>query len=192
MPRRRNPRDERRRQPGDGGAVVLTGAGATGPVGPDGQRAGVVLEGDPLVIDLDARALVDIARREILAQTSENIRQGRRPDGGPQRPLSRRAAADPNRESPHRGFLSGRMADELRATPIRGDAGRATSTVQVPTDRNVFVATEAARGIRYLGISPQIATAVEAATAEAVRAMVEGRAVTAEQGEPKGREERDG
>lgn len=83
------------------------------------------------------------------------------------------------------------MADELRATPIRGDAGQATSTVQVPADRNVFVATEAQRGVRYLGIGAALATAVETATAEAVAAMLAGRAVTAEQGEPKGREERD-
>lgn len=191
MPRRRKPADERRRQPGDPGVVVLAGAGATGPVGPDGQRAGVTLEGPALVIDLDARALVDIARREILAQTSENIREGRRPDGGPQRPLSRRAAADPNRESPHRGFRTGLLADELRATPIRGDAGRAESTVAPPTTRNVFIAQEKERGVTYLAISPQIAAAVEQATADAVRAMLEGRAVTAEQGEPKGREERD-
>lgn len=192
MPRRRKPQDEPKRRPGDPGAVILSGAGATGPVGPDGKAAGVVLESEPLVIDLDARALVDIARREILGATSENIREGRRPDGGPQRPLSKRAAADPRRVSDKRGFNTGHMADELRATPIKGDSSRAESTVQVPTDRNVFIGTEAKRGIRYLGIGPAIAAAVERATAEAVRAMAEGRRVEAEQGEPKGGEERDG
>jgi hypothetical protein len=142
------------------------------------------------VIDIDARAIVDVARRTILAETSENIREGRRPDGGPQRPLSKRAAADPSRESPHRGFKSGHMADELRASPIKGTSAQAESTVLPPTDRNVFIATEAQRGVRYLGIGPAIAAAVDQAVAEAVGAMMEGRKVEAEQGEPTGDEER--
>lgn len=190
MARRKNPAQAPTRKPGDPGAVVLSGAGATGPAGPGGQRAGVVLESEPLVIDLDARALVDVARRTILGETSENIREGRRPDGGPQRPLSRRAAADPKRESPHRGFRTGHMADELRASPIRGDSARAESTVLPPTDRNVFVATEAQRGVKYLGIGPTIAAAVDQALAETVHAMVDGRQVEAEQGQPRGAEER--
>lgn len=144
------------------------------------------------MIDVDARAIVDVARRTILGATSENIRSGRRPDGGPQRPLSKRAAADPTRESPHRGFKSGHMADELRATPIKGSSSQAESTIAVPTDRNVFIATEAARGVRYLGIGPAIAAAVDQAVAETVSAMMEGRKVEAEQGEPKGAEERGG
>lgn len=144
------------------------------------------------MIDVDARAIVDVARRAILGETSENIRQGRRPDGGPQRPLSKRTAADPKRESPHRGFRTGHMADELRATPIKGSSASAESTVAVPTDRNVFIATEAQRGVRYLGVDGPVAAAVDRAVAEAVGAMVEGRKVEAEQGETKGAEERGG
>lgn len=149
-----------------------------------------MIESEPLVVDLDARTLVDVARRAILGATSENIREGRRPDGGPQRPLSKRTAADPNRESPHRGYRTGHLADDVRATPIKGSSSQAESTVLPPTDRNVFLATEKARGVRYLGIGPAIAAAVEQATAEAVAAMLAGRKVEAEQGEPKGDEER--
>lgn len=190
MPRRQKPAQAPKRQPGDPGAIVLQGAGAIGPAGPGGQGPGVTLESPPLVIDIDARALVDVARRVILGESSENIREGRRPDGGPQRPLSKRAAADPKRESPHRGFRTGHLADELRATPIKGSSAQAESTVLPPTDRNVFISTEAVRGVRYLGIGPAIAAAVDQAIAEAVGAMMEGRRVEAEQGEPKGDEER--
>lgn len=168
--------------------IGLQGAGGIGPVMP-GAKAGVTLDGDPLTILLDARALVDAARRAVLATTADQIREGRRPDGGPQRPLSRYAAADPKRLSQHRGYRTGHLADELRATPIRGDAGKAESTVLPPTDRNVFVATEKARGVTYLAIGPEVAAAVDKATSEAAAAMLAGRKVEAEQGEPKAREE---
>lgn len=190
MTDRRNPRRARRRTPADPGAVVLSGAGAVGPAGPGGKGPGVRLTGEPLVIDLDARAIVDFARREILEAASENIAEGRRPDGGPQRPLSNRAKADPRRVSEHRGYRTGHLADNLRASPIKGDSQRASSSVLPPTDRNVFVATEAERGVTYLAISGEISRRVDAAISAGVAAMLEGRAVEAEQGEPTAREER--
>lgn len=149
-----------------------------------------MIETPPLVIDLDSRAIVDVARRKILELTSENIRQGRRPDGGAQRPLSKRAAADPDRESPYRGNRTGHMADEMRSSPIKGTSAAAEATIAVPTDRNVFIAQEKKRGIRYLGIGAAIAQAVDEEVAVAVEAMLEGRKVEAEQGQPRGAEER--
>ena len=187
MARRRKPKDEPKRTAPD---LSLSGAGAIGPAGPGGAPAGVQLEGPALAVELDARALVDVMRRAVLAATSDAIREGRRPDGGPQRPLSKRAAADPTRESPNRGFKSGVLVDELRATPVKGDVGRAESSVLPPTTRNVFIAQEAARGVVYLAIGPATTAAATAAADEAVAAMLESRKVELEQGEPLAREER--
>ncbi|MCY0992820.1 hypothetical protein OV203_37110 [Nannocystis sp. ILAH1] len=190
MARRRKPADSPARKPGDGGAVLLSGAGAIGPVGSGGRAAGVALDVDrELVVLVDARVLVDVARRAVLAEAREQLYAGKRPDGGPQRPLIARHAADPRRVSDKRGVRTGHMADELRATPIKGDTGRAESTIAVPTDRNVFIATEAKRGVRYLGIGPAHAAAAERAMGEAIAAMVAGKRVEPEQGEPVAREE---
>lgn len=187
MARRRKPADEPKRT---APSLSLQGAGAIGPAGPGGAPAGVQLEGNALAVELDARALCDVMRRAVLAEVSDQIREGRRPDGGPQRPLSKRAAADPARESQHRGFRTGVLVDELRATPIRGDAGRAESNVLPPTTRNAFIAQEAARGVTYLAIGPATTAAATRAADEAVAAMLEGRRVEAEQGSPEAREER--
>lgn len=190
MARRRAPKDSPPRGPGDGGAVLLHGAGNIGPVGPRGERAGVQLEVDQdLVVLIDSRAIVDVVRRAVLAEAREQIYAGRTPTGGPQRPLSERVAADPRRVSPHRGVRTGHMADELRASPIKGDAARAESVIMVPTDRNVFISTELKRGIKYLGLGPQHLAASERATGEAVRAMVDGRKVEPEQGAPVAKDE---
>lgn len=190
MARRKDLRTAPPRKLSDGGAVILQGAGTIGPVGPSGEKAGVQLEVDkPLVIQIDSRAIVDAVRRAVLDEVRDQIYAGKRPDGGPQRPLSPRHAADPRRVSDKRGVRTGHMADELRATPIKGDTARAESAIMVPTDRNVFVATELARGVRYLGVGPGVLAASEAATDKTVRACVEGRKVEPEQGEPLAREE---
>lgn len=170
--------------------MLLTGAGGIGPAGPRGEAAGVSLEVDrPLVVLFDSRAVVDLARRAVLAESRDQIYEGRRPDGGPQRPLSAARSAEPGRVSQVRGVKTGHFADELRATPIKGDAAKAESTVLPPTDRNVFVATEAKRGVRYLGLGPRAAAAAERAVAEGLTAMLEGRRVEAEQGEPAAKDE---
>lgn len=189
MPRRK-PSQSPPRKPEDGGAVILAGAGAIGPAGPGGERAGATLEVDrDLVVLIDSRAIVDVARRAVLAEVRDQIYDGQRPDGGPQRPLSDRHAADPRRVSDKRGVRTGHFADELRASPIKGDTARAESSVMPPVDRNVFVATEAKRGVRYLGIGQRHAAAVERAVAEVVQAMTAGRKVEPEQGEPLAHEE---
>ena len=189
MPRK-PPKDAPRRKPTDGGAVILQGAGTIGPVGPNGAKAGVHLEVDkPLVIQIDSRAIVDVARRAILDATRDALYAGKRPDGGPQRPLSQRSLGDPRRATDKRGVRTGHMADDLRASPIKGDTAKAESAIMVPTDRNVFVATELKRGVRYLGVGPAVLAASQQAVASTLAAIMEGRKVEPEQGEPLAREE---
>lgn len=185
MARRRKPADSPPRQPGDGGAIILQGRGAAqGPATRAGEGAGVQVEGDALVLDLDARALVDGMRRAMLAESREQIREGKRPDGGAQRPLSRRAAADPKREAPVRGVRTGHMIDDLEATPIRGSATSAESEIKVPGDRVVFQRAEAQRGVHYLGVGARHVAAGERAVGEMLDAMLDGKRVEAEQGTP--------
>jgi hypothetical protein len=187
--RRRDPKTAPPRKPSDGGSVILTGAGVIGPAGPNGEQAGAMLQVDQdLVILFDSRALVDVVRRAVLAQTRDQIYEGRTPQGGPQRPLSHARQVEP-RVSQVRGVKTGHFADELRASPIKGNAARAESTIMPPTDRNVFVAMELKRGVKYLGLGPEHAAAAEKAMAEAMRAMLEGRKVEAEQGEPVAKDE---
>lgn len=141
-----------------------------------------------LVIDFDARALVDVGRRAILAELRDQIMEGIAPDGSPQPPLSRRAALQP-RDSPHRGFKTGELADGLRATPIRGNADAASSRILPPTNRNVVLAKEAERGHTYLEMGPRTEAAAMRAVGEAIDAMLDGRKVEAEQGEPRAEDE---
>lgn len=150
----------------------------------------VRMEGD-LVIDFDARALVDVGRRAILAELREQIMDGIAPDGSPQPPLSRRAALQP-RESQHRGFKTGELADGLRATPIKGDADAASSKILPPTNRNVVLAKELERGHTYLEMGPRTEAAAMRAIEEAMDAMLDGRKVEAEQGEPLAKDEGSG
>lgn len=183
MSRRRKPADAPVRRAGDSGAVILGGAGAG-----DGP---VKISGDVLIVDVDSRALVDVARRAILAELREQILEGVAPDGSPQPPLSRRAALQP-RESPHRGFKTGEMADGLRSSPIKGDAGAASSTILPPTNRNVVLSKELQRGHEYIGLGPRTEAAAMRAIDEAIDAILDGRKVEAEQGEPRAEDEGSG
>ena len=171
--------------------MILRGRGVQGPAPRSGGgQPGVRVSGDELVIDLDARALVDGIRREVLAEVRQQIRDGERPDGGPQRPLSKARAAEPREGS--RGVKTGHMIDNLEASPIRGSAASASSTITVPGDRIVFLRGENKRGVQYLGIGPRHVAAAERIAGEMVEAMLDGKRVEAEQGRPLAKEEAGG
>lgn len=116
------------------------------------------------------------------------IMDGIAPDGSPQPPLSPRAAHQ-QRDSMHRGYKSGELADGLRATAIKGTATEAESSIMGPTNRNVVLSKEAARGRYYIAMGPATEAAAMEAIGEAVDAMLDGRKVEMEQGEPTSREE---
>lgn len=164
------------RRPGEG--TVVLSSSSDGPIQVSGD----------LVIDFDARALVDVGRRAILPVIREDIMEGRAPDGSPQPPLSKRAALQP-RESDHRGFKTGELADGLVATAIKGTETSASCTIRGPTNRNVVLGKEAKRGRFYIAMGPRAEAAAMEAIDGAVDAMLEGRKVEMEQGEPTSREE---
>jgi hypothetical protein len=127
-------------------------------------------------VDLDASALVDVMSRALLAHHRKSIASGQRPDGGgAQKPLGRQALADPDRESPHRGYNTGLLADDLRRTAITSNGASASCRILPPTARNAYVAKEAARGVVLLtGAGAAGEAAVDAARA-AVAVLVTGR-----------------
>lgn len=137
-----------------------------------------------LALDLDAAIVVDAMTRAHLIHTRESILEGERPDGGgPQKPLHARALADPDRQSHHRGYRTGELADHLRRTPIAGDASAASSTVLPPTSRTVYVATERDRGVNLLTGDGAAGEAAIAGARAAIAAIATGREVIHDDGE---------
>lgn len=131
-----------------------------------------------LALDLDAAILVDAMTRRHLTHTRAALMSGQRPDGGgPQKPLGKRATANPDRESPHRDFASGTLADGLRRTAIKSDGQTATSRVLPPTSRTAHVAKERARGVELLTAAGAAGEAALAGARAAVAAMTSGRKV---------------
>lgn len=133
--------------PGQEGQVTLVSASS--PESTSG--GGVSFAADLLVLDLDARGLVDTIATALLLDHRQTLMAGLRPDqGGAQKPIGARARARKGRLSPFRGFASGYTADELRRTKLVGSATAAETSVTVPPARNAFALEEAARGVSYL------------------------------------------
>lgn len=102
----------------------------------------------------DAGLLVDALRTALLSLYREGIRQGEKPDGsGAQPPLTDRAKAQQGRVGKTRGFKSGYLADNLRASKITGSTTKAQSRIVPPTNRNVYIASELKRGNTFFSVS---------------------------------------
>ncbi len=137
-----------------------------------------------LTIDLSAEHVCDAMRRQAIVDTREALIEGRRPDGkGAQKPLGARASSIPGRQSQHRGYKTGHLADHLRATKITGDSSRAKCRIVPPANRNVYVAQELSRGVALLTAAGAIGEGMRKAAARAVEAMCSGREVQTEDGE---------
>ena len=127
---------------------------------------GVSLEAQQLVVDLDARGLLDVVATAVLLDHRETVIGGLRPGaGGAQKPIGQRARSRPNRLSDRRGFASGLLADEMRRTKLTGSPTAAETFIAVPPARNAFVGVEATRGIRYLSTGGRKAEVIRRAVA---------------------------
>lgn len=146
--------------------------------GNDGDEWGARIVSAGFAVDLDAAILVDAMSRAHLAHTRTAIMSGQRPDGGgPQKALSERALSDPDRDSPHRGFKSGELADGLRRTAIESNGREASCKVLPPTTRNAYVGGEAKRGVELLTLRGAAGVAVQQAATAVTDQMLEGRAL---------------
>lgn len=152
--------------------------------GEGGVEWGVRTVSAGFALDLDAAILVDRMSAALLRHTRESILAGQRPDGGgPQDELSARALANPDRQSPHRGYASGTLADELYRTPIESTGREASCRVLPPRSRNPYVGRERKNGRELLTLRGAAGAVVEAAAREAVAEMLTGREVDKSRGE---------
>ena len=128
-----------------------------------------------LVVDLRADVLVDAMSRALLQHHRDAILAGQRPDGGgPQAKLGARAAAIAGRLTPHRGARSGHLADELRRTAITGTTASASTRIEPPGDRVVYVRSEAKLGRELITSRGAAAEVAERAAAAVVEEMLAG------------------
>jgi len=102
----------------------------------------------------DAGLLVDGLRTALLALYRQGIIEGEKPDGsGAQPALTERAKNQKGRTGKTRGYKTGYLADNLRASKITGSTTKATSRIVPPTNRNVFIASELKRGNSFFTVS---------------------------------------
>ena len=178
-------KNQGRNLPADGSAgptviPVVTPAAGDGPDLEWGSR--VVAAG--FAVDLDAAILIDAMSAAHLAHTRAAILGGERPDGGgAQDPLRARTLADPERQSEHRGYRTGLLADELRRTEIVSDRHTASCRILPPVARNAYVGRERKLGRELLTVRGAAGAAVVAAARAAAAEMVSGLEVGKNSGE---------
>jgi hypothetical protein len=156
---------------------------------PDAGEWGVRQVSAGFAVDLDAAHLVDAMTRAHLDHTRTALMEGRRPDGGgEQKPLSRQALADPDRESPHRAYNSGELADGIYRTAIKSTGSTASSSVQPPASRNAYLGKERQRGIVLLTGAGTAGEAAAKAAQATAQAMASGQKITTNPGETRAKD----
>ena len=102
----------------------------------------------------DAGLLVDALRTALLSLYRQGIREGEKPDGSGAHPaLTERAKAAKGRVGKTRGFKTGYLADNLRASKITGSTVKAQSRIVPPSNRNVYLASELKRGNSFFAVT---------------------------------------
>lgn len=139
----------------DAGDGVVFWAGADRRKTPGGKnKLTISIVAVAKTINVTADTIVDVVSHGLLVYWRNTILSGTKPDGsGDQVPLSQATIAqtgDGGRLTPYRGAASGAMADNLRRSPVSGTTTRAKCTITTPTNRNAFVAQQAAKGIRFI------------------------------------------
>jgi hypothetical protein len=135
-------------------------------------------------LDLDPAIPVDRMSRAILLHLRESILEGKRPDGkGSQKALGAKAAAIPGRQSPFRGYRTGVLADGLRRLRIKTSGNKATTRILGPTTRNVYLAQEAKKGVRYITGAGAVGDVAKAAALEVMKEVLKGKSPKTDKGE---------
>ncbi len=111
-------------------------------------------------INVSADTVADIVSHALLVFWRSTILEGWKPDGsGPQVPLSQATMAQVGgggRLTKYRGAASGFMADTLRRSSITGTTTKARCSIAVDPRRNVFVAQQAAKGVRFTKLGGEV------------------------------------
>lgn len=139
-----------------------------------------------LSIDLDAAIPVDAMSRAILVHLRESILEGKRPDGkGPQKKLGAKAAAIPGRQSEFRGYRTGVLADGLKRSKIKSNGKKASTRIVGPSNRNVYLASEAKKGVFLITGAGKVAEVARAAALEVLKEALKGEPIKVDDGEEK-------
>jgi hypothetical protein len=118
-----------------------------------------------------------VASHALLVYWRNTILSGSKPDGsGDQVKLSQATMARGDRLTPFRGAASGVLGDGLRRSAITGTTTRAKCTIQPPTNRNVFIAGELRRNIKYLALGGEADEVIRLAVQEWLSAAIESKA----------------
>ena len=118
----------------------------------------------------DAGLLVDALRTALLSLYRQGIIEGEKPDGsGAQPQLGARALAAKGRRGKTRGYKTGFLADNLRASKITGSTTKAQSRIVPPTNRNVYIASELKRGNTFFSVTGMAAIVIADVTDEFVK-----------------------
>lgn len=134
-------------------------------------------------ISVSADVPVDVVSHALLVYWRSTILSGTKPTGqAPQVKLSQATLARGDRLTPYRGAATGHLGDNLRRGQITGTTTRARCAIMPPSDRNVFVALELKRNIRYIGLGGEVDEVIRLAVQSWLVAAVAGTAREAEPG----------
>lgn len=134
-------------------------------------------------IDLSPDNILDGARRAVLRHLRTSLLTGVRPDNGAaQAELGTKAASDPDRQSPFRGYKTGFLADSIRSSALRSDGQTATCRIVPPSERNAYLSKAKARGILHMTLDGDSGKAAREAMSEVVAAIATGREILTDKG----------
>lgn len=151
--------------------------------GPSGDEWGCSRVSAGFCLDLNPALLLDAMTRAVLLHTRGSIIEGKRPDNGAaQVELSKRALANPARQSPNRGYSTGLLADHLKRD-MTSDGQTAKARIIGPPARNAFLAQQRARGINLLTLAGKSGDAMREAAEAVVAGMATGREVLSDTGD---------
>lgn len=168
-------------QPGEGGSTTVTVIERREDSDNEGWGSSVVSVG--LALDFDPAIIVAGMRDAWLAHTRGSILTGKNVEtGGAAKPLKKQAAEAPGRQSDHRLYKTGVLADGLHADPIARSGSSASVTIKPPRERTVIVAKERKRGNDIMTTDGAAGAAVMEGARLAVQAMLSGHKVIVKTG----------
>jgi hypothetical protein len=169
-------------QPGEGQTVFP-------PSNPPAEKNGVRVLSAGLTLNIDARHLVNGMSQDLLTHHRASILTGQRPDGGgAQAALGLKAASQPGRLTQHRGAKTGRLADDMHRTAISGDSKHASTRLEPPGDRFVYVRKEAKHGRQLITTEGAAAEVAQGTAKRMVAEMARGQGFAEDVDDMKARE----
>lgn len=141
---------------------------------------------DPWMYNVRADTILEHVFTALLIHHRANVIAGTKADGSGSQPdldrdtLYTGGSGDNlrldqrGRKSLHRGYKTGFFADTIRMSRITGSTSTANVRMLPHVHRNVFVATEAARGVEYFYVEGDADRVIQEAVLQAFDAAIDG------------------